>query len=478
MSSASHKQIQAWIYEIESRSDAPIVSLYDQIKDKGLELGLLEYRVTPIERVGVHRHNRDGVMVSGKEAMLILTDVIRVGVSMDLLKDATAFAEPQSRVNVNAFIAKTDADKLLARYNADQILVSSVACSHFNQALAAVKQGVHYDNQMLSSADGRLSQEKICQKYPVLIPIFEHGLNWAVWSVEAESLFPSLANIAQRALNTKYSVQQGQDTFQLYIRAVRALNNPTIPNRDRVAYAVRDLVKLNARCHPDIVPFIVESARKFGGGDDQFINHLIDYCACYKVAGREVAASSWKALAAMKFDTDHLCPNFFVSILMCIAGHPTRDACQAADISRFPNKGAKDIIKAEKIINQAMALCTAMQVKHEHQVEHMGSLRATLVLKIIGRTKALAKPDISLETIASTFYTKIKEFSHIDQPNPWEEHTPIVTPSTPATMDIQNVVVKYDALGHATNSKVMVMQQRGFAVGTMIKHKQTGDCRS
>jgi len=479
MSSASHKLIQGWIDEIERNGDSAIVSLYDQIKAKGLELGLLEYRVVPIERVGVHRHNRDGVMVSGKEAMLIMAQVVRFGVAVDLLKDATAFAEPASRVNVKAFIAKTDADKLLARYNADQIQVSSVACSHFNQALAAVKQGVHYRNEALSSVDGRLSREKICQKYPTLVPIFEHGLNWAVWSVEAELLYPTLPNIAQRALNTKYSVQQGQDTFQLYIRAVRALGNTNIPNKERVEFAKRDIMKLNPRCHPDTVPYIVESARKFGGSDDQFVNDLIDYCACFKLAGREVPATTWKALAAMKFDSDHLCPNFFVSILMCIAGQPCRDACQAGDVSKFPFKTCPaDIMKAEKIITQAKELCTAMQMKPEHQVEHVGSLRTTLVLKIVGRTKSLNKPGVTLETIASTFYQQIKECTIIDQPNPWSQHTPIITESATLKPTDKHVVVEYDALGHATNSKVMAMQQRGFTVGCIIKHRKKGDCRS
>jgi hypothetical protein len=481
MTSNSHVMIHQMIKDIEHKDGAAIVSLYELIKCEGIKLGLLEHRKLPIDRVGVHRHNRDGVIVSGREAMLLLAEVARIGVSLDLLKDATAFEEPPTRVNEKALIAKTDNDKLLARYKDGQVTASSVACSHFNQALAAVQQGLQYEHPMLSSADGRLSKEKLCMEHPLLAPIFEHGLKWWVWKAEAEVLFPKLASIAQTALNAKYSVQQGMDSFQLYIRAVRCLNNPSIAAHDRVNFAVRDIVKSNPK-NADTVPFIVETARKFGGGDEQFVLHLIDYCGGYKQAGREVAHATWKALAGLKFTSANMCPNFIVSVLMCIAGQRLPSSVQAGDVKSFQSKIA-DIMKVEAIINQAQQLCTAMQVKHEHAIEHMGSLRATLVLKIVDRSKELK--DASIESIASRFYMELKAVARIDQPSPWEEHAAIGSNDPTGADTVQTkpiaqaaAVIQYDERGQATNSRITIMQHKGFTIGSNIKNKVSGDCRA
>ena len=76
---------------------------------------------------------------AGQEAMNIWDDVDRVGVCTDLFKDATAFEDPASRINETEFLRRCATDKYLCDYKAGDIQVSSVACTHWNQALGAAE---------------------------------------------------------------------------------------------------------------------------------------------------------------------------------------------------------------------------------------------------------------------------------------------------------------------------------------------------
>ena len=78
-----------------------------------------------------------------------------------------------------------------------------------------------HSNERLT-IDGKLSVHKIVDGHVLLKDLFVTGMEWFVWKASAEVAFPSLPDIAQRALNAKFSVQQGQDVFQVYLRAMAA----------------------------------------------------------------------------------------------------------------------------------------------------------------------------------------------------------------------------------------------------------------
>jgi hypothetical protein len=93
--------------------DSRIVSDYAEIVAMGFKYNLLYKRTLRPNEVGVHRKNRDGAMVSGREANKIWDDVDRVGVSPDLFKDATSFEEPPNKENEIKFIKRCECDEFL-----------------------------------------------------------------------------------------------------------------------------------------------------------------------------------------------------------------------------------------------------------------------------------------------------------------------------------------------------------------------------
>ena len=121
---------------------ARIVSDYAEIVAMGLKCGLLYKRILLPNQVGVHRKNRDGAMVCGRESSQIWDELDRVGVAPDLYKDATSFEEPLNRENEIMFIKRCEGDDFLPIPNPGDIQVSSVACSHWNQALRQAQAGM------------------------------------------------------------------------------------------------------------------------------------------------------------------------------------------------------------------------------------------------------------------------------------------------------------------------------------------------
>ena len=124
------------------KEDSRIVSEYAEIVVMGFKYNLIYKRKMQAGQVGVHRKNRDGAMVSGRESSQIWDDVDRVGVAPDLYRDATAFEEPTNRINEIEFIKRCECDEFLPVPNRGDIQTSSVACSHWNQAIRMALNGM------------------------------------------------------------------------------------------------------------------------------------------------------------------------------------------------------------------------------------------------------------------------------------------------------------------------------------------------
>jgi hypothetical protein len=465
-----------------NKSDAAIVSTYNEIKALGLQDKLLYNRKVVLPNTGVHIDNRDGTMVSGAEALKVLDGVAAVGVDMDLLKDATAFEEPSSRVSEKAYLQKCKNDpRLPSNVVPGQVEISSVACSHFAQALNMVLESKPHDNAAICM-DGKLSRAMIVGKHPLLEPVFQNGMDWWVWKAEAAVLYPTLPDVTQRALNAKFSVQQGQDAFQMFARAVLLLNNS--PIEQKVQFAIKDILKGNPKCSSDI-PHIVECARKYGGTlASGFADQLTTFCSAFKVPGRTVATSAWKAIADMKFCPADLCPHVMISILMSLAGAPTSNFVTAGDIKKLSNATKiKEMKECELIIKQAVHLCGTMQVPISVATKTLGNLRTSLVFKLCEKDKVKNLQTQSAGHIAALFFKEIV-LHGVDQcaVNPWSEdevtiadRATIVASPPPSKHHKADHVVGYNESGVAVGLHRQLVGSKGFEASSIVKHKPSGD---
>jgi hypothetical protein len=414
--------------------------------------------------------------------MQIWDNIELVGVEPDLFKDATCFEEDDARLNEIKFMKLTAQDDLLAPCKG-KLEASSVACSHFNQALYAAVCGMPNDNKNLC-LDGKLNVAYIKQAHPLLAHVFDVGLKWTTWKKGVEALYPSLPDIAQRALNSKHSTQQGQDAFQMYGRACMLLNNKEFASgtaNDRMMSVARDIKKSAPYMDGGVITSIVETARKFGG-DGSFKDALLYAKTAFKPIGRTVSPTTWKAIAELKFNVDELPPHVITAVLITLAVAPVPNAIAAADVRTFTRK-VKEISTLESIIKEALVLCAQMNITGKVSLKATTDLRVTLVLKLCNRLPKGSKY-ISMDymAIAKDFYNQINVHAECDAQVecPWvatlpDDEVVMLEPKPDRSHSTSQHVIQYDEQGSAIGLQRMMLVDKGFVVDGLTKDKKTGE---
>ena len=417
--------------------------------------------------------------------MQIWDSIDLVGVEPDLFKDATCFEEDDDRLNEIKFMKLTAQDDMLAPCKG-KLEASSVACAHFNQALYAAECGMPNNNKNLC-LDGKLNVAVIKQAHPLLAPVFDGGLKWITWRKGVEALYPSLPDIAQRALNAKHSTQQGQDHFQMYGRACMLLNNKEFASgctNDRMMSVARDIKKSAPYMDGGVITSIVEAARKFGG-DGTFKLDILQAKGVFKPIGRTVKSDTWKAIADLKFPVDELPPNVITAVIITLAVASVPNAIAAGDVRSLPKK-AKDVKTIESIIKEAFVLCCQMKAPNKVSLKAMTDLRITLVLKLCNRLPKDSKY-ISMEymAIAKEFYNKMNAHAECDAQVqcPWvvtthdDDDVVMVEPKPNRSVSIAQHVIQYDEQGNATGLQRMMLADKGFVVDGYAKNNKTGEMK-
>ena len=343
-----------------------------------------------------------------------------------------------------------------------------------------------HNNERLT-IDGKLSVHKIVDAHMLLKDVFVNGMEWFVWKASAEILFPSLPDIAQRALNAKYSVQQGQDVFQVFLRALGAWNSGvTNGKNDPSSFILKDIWKGNPKCCLKDVKACVEIARKFGGSDTSMIEQLRSFLAAYKQSDRAVATTSLEALAALKLAPDEMCPNFIASIFMTIAAAPQQSVIGSSDIKSIAlNKNIPDVKLLDRITKSIIEIAIRMGVPQHITTKEIGEFRTATILRHFKKSKAFAK--VSVESMAKECFTVLLPHAKTKVENPWAAH--IVVPIEPEIesrgqpkcartgpvveqpQPLQAVEYKD---GKVVGAHIAMIAKKGFTLNATIKHKKTG----
>ena len=238
--------------------------------------------------------------------------------------------------------------------------------------------------------DGKLSVHKIVDGHVLLKDLFVNGMEWFVWKASAEVAFPSLPDIAQRALNAKFSVQQGQDVFQVMLRAMGAWSSGMVNGKnDPTHFIMKDIWKANPKCSLIDVKACVEIARKFGGGDNSIIEQLRVFFGAYKKADRTVSTMALESMATLKLAPHEMCPNFIASIFMTLASSPNTNLISGGEIKTIAiNKNISDVVLTETITKSMIEIANRMGVPQHIATKELGEFR-TLTTLIFSRSPSL-----------------------------------------------------------------------------------------
>jgi len=165
-------------------------------------------RTASIDELAVHMANRGGLGLNAHNVHRNLAVIKEIGADRECLKKATAF-EMSSGVRQERQLAFNQhlvqgSNGMLAELTKEERLLT-VACSHFAAGCRAVKYGCKTPEASLQDANGRLNMQEVCQDNPVLRDIIEHGIEFTVVPAFCEELWPSVADLAQAALNAEHA---------------------------------------------------------------------------------------------------------------------------------------------------------------------------------------------------------------------------------------------------------------------------------
>ena len=265
--------------------------------------------------------------------------------------------------------------------------------------------------------EGKLSVPKILLRHPLLAPLFNEGMNWFVWKGSTEDQFPLLADIGQRALNAKYSVQQGQDVFQCFLRACHLWSTPAVRGRsDPALFIQKDILKCNPKCSKDDVESLVEVARKYGGTDGEFAAPLKGFLGAYMHPGRGIASSALQAMANVKLAASEMCPNVIISVLMLLASAPSANVITKGDICGLIKK-SDEAQSIESMIRKMISVSAQLGVPSGKDMKILSSFRCELVMKLWGKSKQLEKTTYA--QMASNTFKLLLALGSQQIENPW-----------------------------------------------------------
>jgi len=487
MSRTPNPKIVALGKEAQESDDSAILAIYLKIKKLGNADKLIYKRFAKPKNVSPHRSNRGGLMASGIDSITVLEVVDAVGFDPSMLHDATAFEEPPTRDNEMKWLEICASDELLADFKPGDIEIASVACTHFNQSIASTIDKRPWANESITF-DGRLSQERLVAKYPDMEELFNVGLHWDVWKIEAEVMYPWLPDVAQRAINAKYAAQQTEGWQHMYQRAVMIINSPLAQKSPDISmYVIKDILKTRPKCADD-VPFIVDMAMKWGGSSTKtFVEPLMRFVRSFMPKGRVIPGSMFKALGALKLEPDELAPHFINSILMFLAGSPPKTAPSNVAKAIIPSeissleKGVrlKGMLLGEVIIKEAYQVSGELGLPPKSETILVCDLRSALVAKVFEKVESLKAK--SMYMMATDFFDKAKQHQTTSATigNPWalkigKASTQIDQQAGPASSSgvVGRTTLSYNEDGEAQDVFSLSLSSRGFVVDCFVKNKE------
>ena len=199
---------------------AHIVANYEIMMDSLVKSLLIQTRVLPADNVGVHAQNRGGTCMSGQVFMAKGRKIVEVGTSTRLCGPERCVAMediPGINATYDRMERMAEGCPMFGRPSKKLIKYGSLGSSHLNQFIHAVCEGRPTLEEMLWTATGDkvIDHDRLWKNDSVLKDLCRTGLTWTIIPHEIGTMFPFLANMVQKALNTEHHIGEGESWSQV-----------------------------------------------------------------------------------------------------------------------------------------------------------------------------------------------------------------------------------------------------------------------
>ena len=224
------------------------------------------------------------------------------------------------------------------------------------------------------SQNGRLSMPLVIAALPELEPIWKEGLVWDYWTLEAEIACPQLADVLQKGLNARHSVQSGMDWPQVFKRACNLWLSDKGDGFNPTDNIVKNIMGANPVITLEGVADLVEIARMYAGCAEAMAALDVELARYSSKKRLNLLLISKLRAWVSKFKQDARAPQVVASVLMFFAHNlqssisvPPSDMAALTRPSGMKNVHAFEGIIAEvnsqaKSVGLDPATCQAIHV--------------------------------------------------------------------------------------------------------------------
>ena len=347
---------QAFVAEM---GDAQLRSKLDEVKELALQAGLAYEMQIPPSQVGIHPDNREGWGCSGRDSQALGSDIVGCGWSNAETSSATAFEDLPDRRGAKFTVKLQQSTNMLPQQSETSIRFLALACTHTNQFLVSVNQGIPTLHPNLAE-HGHMSKSKIIGVCARMDEPLDRGLKWFVFNGGLWELVPKLPWLCQAAANKPGEIYRKASVFQALMgmqRDISEMKRSSVAIDDKIV--LRNAAKKSR--HLEDFPGLVAWAKVYGGGTSGFWVEE-ELCSFVKECCRSdayVPGSIFKAIADWNRGPDDLCAASACAIIKMVAESNDPKFVMANKVTKV-GKSA-DVKVVEQHLQQGRTCCTDHQ---------------------------------------------------------------------------------------------------------------------
>jgi len=465
-----------------STDEGPITKWTNVIEIlKGEQLAYVAPKIAPTDLL-VHPDNRAKLGVNPHNAHRTGAYIKKMGADLDLLKKATAFEvcpyEPKKSEQLGfnrKLVAQSNG--LLAPVSGTERFLT-VGCGHTAAFCKAAMAGCTTPQQTLADKAGCLNVQHLSRNDQSMAAMLSEGWAWTVVSWRCELAWPSLPDLAQRALNAANSVAS-QSTEMEIAASIAEFAGMQMANCGRIDWdtCAEAAVAGLPPCH-SYAKVLSEFVRLYGGGSGAPMIHFLDGFAKEYGESLRLGEDYLRAVTEVQFGPTKKCPHIRTALLavnLCTSKvvDGVGKLLVKGDVEKL--KKCKEIDCLESTMQTAWDILI-LQAPREIMHRLLGRLQCRCVLWATGKGKLGFEKKAyegGLEEIKRAFIIETSDALRDPIDHPWFTSTATVpgaaTPSVGLASATSAFVMPTDLSDIA-----WIAKQAGFEVGGTYYEKLSG----
>ena len=343
----------AGLAELEA---AQLRSKLDEVKELALAANLAYLLQIPPSLVGIHPGNRSGWGCSGTDMQKLGHDIVVIGWSNAETLSAICFEDLPDGRGAKFTEGLQKQSEQLPQQSEQSIRFVALACTHTNQFLLAVQQGVRCSLPVIGE-NGHMSKAKILEKCPRMADPLEKGLQWFVFKHICWSMVPKLPWLIQTAANKPGAIHRKPTMFQTLTGMQSDISEQLSTGTlivDQTAI-LRNAAKQSD--HLEDLPGLLAWALAYGGGrsgfwTDELCTFVKENCRpdCY------VPGSIFKAVAGWALPADNRCERAATAIIKMVAEKNDPRCVRDTEVKKLA--ASDTLLSADEALKTARLLCS------------------------------------------------------------------------------------------------------------------------